>query len=81
MVTEAASLASRTGTVASRGGTWHIEDMAPPSPKAGGMPIALGVLAGSVSGAVAGYPVHGALAGLTAGAAAALLIWRIDRRR
>ncbi|NJR80157.1 hypothetical protein [Sphingomonas corticis] len=56
--------------------------MAPPpsrSPVAGGFPIALGAILGTVGGLVAGQPTIGFLAGLAIGAALALLIYLRDR--
>lgn len=54
--------------------------MASSSPRAGGLPIAFGTLVGAGAGAFAGYPVHGAVAGLVLGGLLALAIWLIDRR-
>lgn len=51
------------------------------SPAAGGFPLIVLILAGFGVGAALGAPAIGALAGLAAGIAAALVVWRIDRRR
>ncbi len=51
----------------------------PHSPKAGGMPIALGVMAGAIGGAVFGEATAGLLIGLTIGIVIAVVIWRRDR--
>lgn len=51
----------------------------PHTPKAGGMPIALGVMGGAVVGAVFGEATMGLLIGLALGIAIAVLIWRRDR--
>lgn len=52
---------------------------APHTPKAGGMPIALGVMGGAIIGAVFGEATMGLLIGLGAGVAIAIAIWRLDR--
>ncbi len=52
-----------------------------PTPRAGGLPIALGALAGSLIGATFGRPVHGAIGGLLLGVGVAVAIWLVDRRR
>lgn len=46
----------------------------------GGAPIALAVLLGTIIGALLGQPTIGFLAGLAIGIAAAVAIWRLDRR-
>lgn len=51
----------------------------PHSPKAGGMPIALGVMGGAILGAVFGEATMGLLIGLALGIAIAVAIWRLDR--
>lgn len=49
------------------------------SPKAGGMPIALGTLGGAIIGAVFGEATIGLLVGLALGIGIAVIIWRRDR--
>lgn len=49
------------------------------SPMAGGFPIALGAIGGTVAGLVAHQPTIGFLAGLALGVIVALLIWWRDR--
>ena len=49
------------------------------SPKAGGMPIALGTLGGAIIGAVFGEATIGLLVGLALGIGIAVWIWRRDR--
>ena len=51
------------------------------SPAAGGFPLIVLILAGFAAGVAFGAPAIGALAGLAAGIVAALVVWRIDRRR
>lgn len=60
---------------------WHGAGMAPKSksPMAGGFPIALGAIGGTVAGLVAHQPTIGFLAGLALGVIVALLIWWRDR--
>jgi hypothetical protein len=53
----------------------------PSSSNAGGFLVALGVLVGAGVGLVIGEATPGALIGLLAGSAAAVLIWRRDHRR
>jgi hypothetical protein len=48
---------------------------------AGGVFVALGVIAGAVIGDLYGQSSLGFLAGLAAGVAAATLVWVVDRRR
>lgn len=58
--------------------------MPPPRPRtplAGGFLIALGVFAGVAIGFATGQQTIGFLAGLGAGAALALAVWALDRRR
>jgi len=49
------------------------------SPKAGGMPIALGTLGGAIIGAVFAEATIGLLVGLALGIGIAVWIWRRDR--
>ncbi len=49
------------------------------SPKAGGMPIALGTLGGAIIGAMFGEATIGLLVGLALGIGIAVIIWRRDR--
>ena len=51
----------------------------PHTPKAGGMPIALGVMGGAILGAVFGEATMGLLIGLALGIAIAVAIWQLDR--
>lgn len=48
-------------------------------PAAGGFPIAIGAIGGAVLGVVAQEPTIGFLAGLAAGIAVAVAIWRRGR--
>lgn len=50
-----------------------------PSPRAGGLPIALGTMAGAIGGALAGQATIGVLAGFAVGTVVAIVIWRRDR--
>lgn len=52
-----------------------------PSPLAGGFPIALGALGGTIVGLATGEPSIGFLIGLGLGVILALAIWLFDRRR
>ncbi len=49
--------------------------------RAGGSLIALGTIAGTIGGGLAGQPSAGLLAGAAAGALGALAVWVVDRRR
>ena len=51
------------------------------SPAAGGMLIAVAVMAGSIIGLVYNQPTIGFLVGGGIGIAAAIAVWLIDRRR
>lgn len=51
-------------------------DPAPQTMRAGGFPIAAGVLLGCIIGFVAGEPTVGFFVGLTIGVGIALLLWR-----
>ena len=55
--------------------------MARRNAQAGGIFLTLGILVGFGWGAFAGEPMKGILAGTLVGAAAALLLWLLDRRR
>ena len=55
--------------------------MATRSPKAGGFLWMAAILAGSAWGIAAGNPMKGVLAGTLAGAAVAVAVWLLDRRR
>lgn len=55
--------------------------MAKRSSKAGGLFLTIGSLAGFGWGLATGEPMAGVLAGTSLGAAAALLLWLVDRRR
>lgn len=50
-------------------------------PQAGGFLIALAILVGTVAGGLKGQPTIGLLAGFALGAAGAIALWLIDRRR
>jgi hypothetical protein len=50
-------------------------------PQAGGMVLALAVIAGAVIGRVYGEASLGFVIGVLTGIAAAVLIWLVDRRR
>lgn len=51
----------------------------PSSPAAGGFPIALGAIGGTMVGLAAGQPTIGFLGGLALGIAIAIAIWLRDR--
>ena len=51
-----------------------------PSPKAGGVFIAIGTIAGVIIGGYQGQPSIGLLAGFAGGALLAALVWMFDRR-
>lgn len=55
-------------------------DRPPHNPRAGGMPIALGIMAGAIGGAVLGEATIGLLVGLAIGIVIAIVIWRRDSR-
>ncbi|HEU5285236.1 MAG TPA: hypothetical protein VFU20_01845 [Sphingomicrobium sp.] len=55
--------------------------MARRNARAGGIFLTLGILAGFGWGIAAGDPMKGILTGTGLGAAAALLLWLLDRRR
>jgi hypothetical protein len=68
------------GTLASPAGTWQWARMAnPTSSFAGGAPIALAVIAGTLIGFFSGETTIGFLAGLATGIAVAILIWMRGR--
>jgi len=76
---------SRSGTLASRGGTWQGNFMSrrPPrstAPAAGGFLIALGLLVGGILGMTQGNAQQWLMLGAAIGVGAAVLIWLIDRR-
>jgi uncharacterized membrane protein (UPF0136 family) len=52
-----------------------------PAPQAGGILLALFILAGALIGAFKGQPTIGVLAGTGAGVLAALALWLADRAR
>lgn len=54
---------------------------APRSTFAGGFPIAMGALGGTVVGLIERQPSIGFLVGLALGTALAVAIWLVDRRR
>ena len=51
------------------------------SARAGGCFLTLCILAGAFGGLVIGNPMKGVLIGTAGGAALALLVWLVDRRR
>ena len=55
--------------------------MARRNARSGGIFLTLGILAGFGLGIAAGDPMKGILIGTALGAAAALLVWLLDRRR
>lgn len=55
--------------------------MARRNPRAGGLFLTIGILAGLAWGVARGEPMLGILAGTTLGIAAAVLLWLVDRRR
>ena len=75
--------ASRTGTLASRGGTWQGRDMAskPPrkTPLAGGFVIALGAIGGAVYGLIHHQPTIGLLVGVGIAVVISVLLWLFSR--
>lgn len=77
--------APKRNALASRAGLWHGTAMSNgPSdspPSAGGAFIALAIFIGFTIGYFAHQPTIGVLAGMAAGAVAALLLWLKDRRR
>ncbi len=75
--------ASRTGTLASRDGTWQCRDMAsrPPrkTPLAGGFIIALGAIGGAVYGGFHHQATIGLLAGVGIAVVISVLLWLFSR--
>ena len=55
--------------------------MARRNPRAGGLFLTIGILAGLAWGVGRGEPMLGILAGTALGIAAAVLLWLVDRRR
>lgn len=51
-----------------------------PAPQAGGILLALFILAGALIGSIKGQPTIGVLVGTGLGIAAALALWLADRR-
>lgn len=51
------------------------------NPRAGGLPIALATVVGTIIGMIRNQPTIGLLAGFALGCAAAIAIWWVDRRR
>lgn len=60
---------------------WHGARMPDPAARAGGCFLTLCILAGFVAGLAMGNPMKGILTGTAAGAALAVLLWLVDRRR
>ena len=60
---------------------WHAEPMQRPNTKAGGCFLTLSILAGFGAGLALGDPLKGVVVGTGIGAALALLLWLVDRRR
>jgi hypothetical protein len=52
-----------------------------PAPQAGGILLALFILAGALIGSIKGQPTIGVLVGTGLGITAALALWLADRRR
>ncbi|WBO22173.1 hypothetical protein [Sphingomonas abietis] len=52
-----------------------------PGPQAGGVLIAVAVMAGTILGGLMNQPSLGLLAGLAIGVAAAVALWLADRRK
>ncbi len=52
-----------------------------PSPSAAGAPLALAIFTGVLIGAWLHQPSAGLVAGVAAGAAIAIAVWLVDRRR
>jgi hypothetical protein len=55
--------------------------MAKRNSRAGGFFLMIGILGGFGWGIASGAPLQGAILGTAIGAAAALLLWLVDRRR
>ena len=67
--------------LARRPALWHGAAMKRRSPAAGGIFLFGGILGGLAVGMAFGQPTLGAIGGTLLGAALALLVWGIDRRR
>ena len=74
---------SRTGTLASRGGTWQWRDMAskPPrkTPLAGGFIIVIGAIGGAIYGLIHHQPTIGLLVGVGIAVVISVLLWLFSR--
>lgn len=53
----------------------------PRNPKAAGAPLALAIILGATIGGMVGQSTIGVLVGTGAGAALAIAVWLVDRRR
>jgi hypothetical protein len=60
---------------------WHGAKMPSITARAGGCFLTFCILAGTFAGLAMGNPMKGVLIGTAAGAALALLVWLVDRRR
>jgi hypothetical protein len=60
---------------------WHEARMARRNHAAGGFFLVLAIIGGFAWGAMSGLPWHGAVIGTAIGAALALIVWLLDRRR
>lgn len=67
--------------LARRRGVWQWAWMIQRTPLAGGCFLTAAIVAGVFGGLAMGNPMKGILIGTAAGAAAALLLWLLDRRR
>ena len=64
-----------------RGRLWHWRGMTRRNAHSGGIFLTVGIVVGAGAGIAAGNPMNGILIGTALGAAAALLLWLLDRRR
>jgi len=65
----------------SLGAVWHGAAMAKRATKAGGCFLTFCILSGFVAGLAIRDPIKGVLIGTAVGAALAILIWVVDRKR
>lgn len=78
-IARAARTVRHTRALAHRRAAWQAARMRRSSPVAGGFPIAVGALLGTVAGLVLRQPSIGFLAGLALGCVVALVVWLRDR--